>query len=81
MREKGTPSKLSMTRSMAPKKEPERFFHDKILRDKGYKPNPIPKSPDPGTAPGRFQQRDDKGRVIRALSGIMTKGNLFRGTF
>ena len=79
MREEGTPSKRPLAKSMAPK--PERFYYDKILRDRGLQPSPFPKAPDPGTAPGRFQQRDQNGRVIRALSGIMKKGNVFKGTF
>jgi hypothetical protein len=73
----GTPSKRPMARSM---EKPERFYYDKILRDRGLNP-PSNKAPDPGTAPKRFKYRDKDGRVIRALSGIMQKGNVFKGTF
>ena len=78
MREEGTPSNRRMAKGMAPK--PERFYYDKILRDRGLRPPSLPPT-DPGPAPKQFKQRDPSGRVIRALSGIMKKGNVFKGTF
>lgn len=78
MREQGTPSNRRIAKSMGPK--PERFYYDKILRDRGLQPPANPPS-DPGPAPNQFKKRDPSGRVIRALSGIMQKGNVFKGTF
>ena len=45
--------------------KPEPFYFDQILRDRGFQPSP----------------NRPVGRVIRALSGIMRKGNVFKGTF
>jgi hypothetical protein len=39
---------------------------------------PVPSKPVGGEG---YKQRDKSGRVIRALSGIMQKGNVFKGTF
>lgn len=78
MREKGTPSNRPIAKGMGPKPEP--FYFDRILRDRGFQPSPN-RPVDPGPAPGQYRQRDEKGRVIRALSGIMRKGNVFKGTF
>ena len=78
MYEEGTPSKRRLAKGMAPK--PEEFYYDKIIRDRGLRPSPNQPA-DPGTAPGKYMQRDRSGRVIRALSGIMQKGNVFKGTF
>lgn len=74
MREKGISSK------QPPAPKPEPFYYDKILRDRGLMPDSN-RAPDPGTAPRHFKTRDPQGRVIRALSGIMKKGNVFKGTF
>lgn len=59
---------------------PEPFYYDKILRDRGLMPDSN-RAPDPGPAPRNFKTRDPQGRVIRALSGIMKKGNTFKGMF
>jgi hypothetical protein len=39
---------------------------------------PVPSKPVGGEG---YKQRDKSGRVIRALSGIMKRGNVFKGTF
>lgn len=59
--------------------EPE--YYDKILRDRGFHPRPYKPKKDPGTAPGKFMERDKSGKVIRAYSSLLTKGSPFKGTF
>ena len=77
MYESKNPSRRRMFNEMQ-RPKPKPFYFDKILRDRGFQPSP---SQGPGTAPNMFKQRDKQGRVIRALSGIMQKGNVFKGTF
>jgi hypothetical protein len=73
MREKGTPSKRPVYQEQLREKFP--FYPDKPMRDVL---GPVPSKPVGGEG---YKQRDKSGRVIRALSGIMQKGNVFKGTF
>lgn len=53
------------------------LYPDKPLRDVL---GPVPSEP-VGNSKDLYKRRDPSGRVIRALSGIMVKGNQFKGTF
>lgn len=73
MREKGTPSRRPVYGEHLQRQYP--LYPDKPLRDILGPP------PSHGNPNDSYKQRDPSGRVIRALSGIMRKGNVFRGTF
>lgn len=70
----GKPSKRPIYTDSIRQKFP--VYPDKPMRDVL---GPVPSKP-VGNGEG-YKLRDDQGRVIRALSGIMVKGNRFKGTF
>lgn len=73
MREKGTPSLRPVYGEQLQRQYP--VYPDKPLRDIL---GPPPSHGNPGDS---YKERDKDGRVIRALSGIMKKGNTFKGMF
>jgi hypothetical protein len=75
MREKGTPSRRPVYGEQVRKKNP--VYPDRILRENFERPMGAP-VPDPSNM---YKQREPGGRVIRALSSIMQRGNRFQGTF
>ena len=70
----GKPSKRPIYNDSIRQKFP--VYPDKPMRDVL---GPVPSNP-VGSGEG-YKLRVDQGRVIRALSGIMVKGNRFKGTF
>ena len=71
----GKPSKRAVYREDLRNNFPN--YPDKPLRDIL---GPVPSEP-VGNSKDLYKRRDPSGRVIRALSGIMQKGNVFKGTF
>ena len=70
----GKPSKRPIYNDSIRQKFP--VYPDKPMRDVL---GPVPSNPvDNGEG---YKLRDKSGSVIRALSGIMVKGNRFKGTF
>lgn len=74
MRNEGTPSRRAVFKEGIQRQNP--VYPDKPLRDVL---GPMPSRP--VLKDDSYKLRDPDGRVIRALSGIMMKGNRFKGTF
>lgn len=75
MREKGNPSKRPVYQEQLRSSYPA--YPDKPMRDVL---GPVPSNP-VGDSKDLYKRRDQNGRVVRALSGIMQKGNVFKGTY